>query len=103
MEDRNTKGQINRRFSPINADWDIFTAETQSAQRQRQKILNRRLAQINADGDLRELVFCLSGDDDKQKGKRFCPIGVSRLGKILPSALKSSLSAKIGVNLRFIS
>ncbi len=80
-----------------------ITAETQSAQRQRQKILNRRLAQINADGDLRELVFCLSGDDDKQKGKRFCPIAVSRLGKILPSALKSSLSAKIGVNLRFIS
>jgi len=80
-----------------------LTAETQSAQRQRQKILNRRLAQINADGDLRELDFCLSGDDDKQKGKRFCPIAVSRLGKILPSALKSSLSAKIGVNLRFIS
>jgi len=45
MEDRNTKGEINRGFSPINADWDIFTAETQSAQRQRQKILNRRLTQ----------------------------------------------------------
>ena len=41
---------------------------------QRQKILNRRLTQIYAEKespqrrrDRREIVFCLSGDDDKQK------------------------------------
>ena len=73
----------------MDTDKDFFknhTAETQSTQRKTQRILNRRFTQINADGDSREFVFCLSGDDDKQKGKFFCPIAVSRLGKNLSSA-----------------
>jgi len=38
--------------------------------------------------ELREILFCLLGDDDKQnhlsfsKNKVFCPIVVSRLGRI---------------------
>jgi len=45
---------------------------------QKQGLFNRRLAQINADGDLRDVVFCLSGDDDKQKhGTRNDPIFVT--------------------------
>ncbi len=55
--------------------------------------LYRRFALIYADEDSpqrrrgrRELLFCLSGDDDKQNHvsigtSRFCPIVVSRLGK----------------------
>jgi len=70
----------------MDADEEPFNNFTAETQRKKQRILNRRLAQINADGDSIELVFCLSGDDDKQKGKLFCPITVSRLGKILPSA-----------------
>jgi hypothetical protein len=58
---------FNRRFSPIIADKDSDI----SPQRRRAR---------------RELNFCLSGDDDKQKqisleALRFCPIVVSRLGK----------------------
>jgi len=69
---------------------------------------------------LRDRVFCLSGDDDKQKGsprgvdartpqgKLFCPIAVSRLGKnsslcdLCASAVSKSFSAFIGVNLRLV-
>jgi len=86
--------RFNRRFTQMDTDKEFFksiTAETQSTQRQTPRILNRRLAQINADGDSIELVFCLSGDDDKQKGKLFCPIVVSRLGKILSSATSAPL------------
>ncbi len=61
----------------------------------------------------RELIFCLSGDDDKQKPfpirfVSFCPIVVSRLGKKgfpqrtlrLCGEISDSLSARIGENLR---
>ena len=59
-------------------NWRMGIGSPQS----RQKILNRRLTQINADKLItaeapfeslrpsrvrRELIFCLSGDDDKQK------------------------------------
>ena len=57
----------------------------------------------------RDRVFCLSGDDDKQKGELFCPIAVSRLGKnsslcdLCASAVSKSLSAFICENLPLIN
>jgi len=84
-----------RRFTQMETKRNPFkniTAETQRAQR---------------------IIFCLSGDDDKQKpfpikSVSFCPIVVSRLGKKgfpqrtlrLCGEMSESLSAIIGENLR---
>jgi len=87
-----------RRFTQMETKRNPFkniTAETQRAQR---------------------IIFCLSGDDDKQKpfpikSVSFCPIVVSRLGKKgfpqrtlrLCGEMSESLSAIIGENLRLNS